>query len=240
MNYESLLNKEADRNQKKKIIHPRFNSDVLKITAVVTMLLDHVGSLLIDHETQALLYVIFRCIGRLSFPLFAFLLVQGFHHTRNVRNYALRLFAFAVFSEPFYDYAFYGTFFTLTYQNIMWTLLLGLLVISAIKLNGDSTIATIGFTFLGCLVAVFLNPDYSLYGVLMIVFFYFDAYDRAGRIVSIIILNAFMGGIQFLGSFALFFTEMYKDEKRRLPKYVFYAFYPVHLGILILIRYLLK
>lgn len=240
MNYESLLNKEADKKQKKKLIHPRFNSDVIKITAVTTMLLDHIGSLLIDHKTHALLYVLFRCVGRLSFPLFAFLLVQGFAHTRNVRNYALRLFAFAILSEPFYDYAFYGTFFTLAYQNIMWTLLLGLLVITAIRMSGDSTIATIGFTFLGCLVAVFLNPDYSLYGVLMIVFFYFDAYDRMGRIVSIIILNAFMGGIQFLGSFALFFTEMYKEEKRRLPKYVFYAFYPVHLGILIAIRYLLK
>ncbi len=240
MNYKSLLNKEADRNLKKKIIHPRFNSDILKIMAVAAMLLDHVGSLLIDPKAHALLYVICRCIGRLSFPLFAFLLVQGFHHTRNVRLYALRLFAFAVISEPLYDYAFYSMFFTLAYQNIMWTLLLGLLVISAIKMNGDSTIATIGFTFLGCLVAVFFNPDYSLYGVLMIVFFYFDAYDRIGRIVSIIILNAFMGGIQFLGSFALFFTEMYKEEKRKLPKYVFYAFYPVHLGILILIRHLLR
>lgn len=236
MDYNSLLNKEATRKTNHKLFHPRFSGDFLKLLAAFTMLLDHIGYMLIDPKKHALLFLVLRVLGRFSFPIFAFLIVQGFLHTKNVRNYALRLFVFALISEPLYDYAMFKTYFTFQYQNPLWTLFIGLLVITAMKQFEEKTMPTIGFTFLGCVAAFIINPDYSLYGILMIVFYYFDAYDKAGRIVCIILTNAFMGSIQLFGSLALLFTEQYKEQERKLPKYFFYFFYPLHLLILILLR----
>lgn len=129
---------------------------VLKIIAVVTMLIDHVGAILISPVDYPLAFVIARCIGRISLPLFLFLIVEGFYHTSNVQNYMKRLAIFAFISEIPYDLAFYnyhfGTEFIddfrsvfeggyhderlgtllknlFSYQNVFITLLLGLFLL---------------------------------------------------------------------------------------------------------------
>jgi len=65
--------------------------------------------------------------GRLAFPIFAFLAVEGYFHTRSFKRYALRMLLFAVLSEVPFDLMYGGTVFYPVHQNVIWTLLLGLL-----------------------------------------------------------------------------------------------------------------
>lgn len=116
------------------------NGFVLKLIAVITMVIDHVGSTLPILVSSGIrqssswyyVYIVFRYIGRFSFPLFAFLLVEGVLHTHNKRNYALRMFLFAIISEVPYDLLFHHTFIEFTNQNIMFTLCLGIIFLSTL------------------------------------------------------------------------------------------------------------
>ena len=107
----------------------------LKWIALVTMTIDHIGYFLINQETT--LYLITRSIGRLAFPIFAFLIAEGFFHTRNFWKYLTRILIVGVVLEAilFGVYFMYDdnyTLFTLggthgVQLNIMWTLANGLL-----------------------------------------------------------------------------------------------------------------
>lgn len=98
-------------------------SNALKIFACACMLCDHVGLVLVDNNS------VMRAIGRVAFPIFVFLLVEGYRHTSNVKKYILRLFVFAIISEVPFDLAFTGNVFDLRYQNVFFTLTAGLIVI---------------------------------------------------------------------------------------------------------------
>ncbi|NLC03985.1 MAG: TraX protein, partial [Tissierellia bacterium] len=92
---------------------------ILKIIALISMVIDHYGAIFqsgID---------IYRIIGRLAFPIYAFLLVEGYTHTRDVKKYGRRLLIFALVSELPFDLAFYGKL-SFTHQNIFFTLFIGL------------------------------------------------------------------------------------------------------------------
>ena len=96
-----------------------FNNFTLKMIAIISMLTDHVGCILFPDE------LIFRAIGRIAFPIFCFLVVEGFFHTRNTWNYLMRLCIFAILSEIPFDLAFFGKVFYLQKQNVFMTLALG-------------------------------------------------------------------------------------------------------------------
>lgn len=113
------------------------DATTIKIIAIVGMLIDHVGAtiierLLYDYNVLEPLYYAMRIIGRISFPIFCFFIVEGFVHTRCRWKYALRLLVFAIVSEIPFDMAIYKEFFYFKYQNVYFTLLFGLLVIWAI------------------------------------------------------------------------------------------------------------
>ncbi len=99
------------------------NSFHLKMIAIITMLIDHTAAVLIPSNT--VLWLVMRCIGRLAFPIFVFLLVEGFYHTRDVKKYLLRMGAFALLSEIPFDLAFYGKVLEFTHQNIFLPYSLG-------------------------------------------------------------------------------------------------------------------
>lgn len=114
------------------------DSDALKLTAIVTMLIDHIGAALLFPARMAGvnvsgswidMYSLFRSIGRTAFPIFVFLLVEGFYHTHSREKYFGRLLLFALLSEVPFDLAIYGNIVYMGSQNVFWTLAIGFLTI---------------------------------------------------------------------------------------------------------------
>ena len=95
------------------------NSLHLKLLAVVTMLIDHMGFTLFPHA------VWMRAVGRLAFPIFCFLIAEGCAHTHDKKRYAGRLLLFAVLSELPFNLMCSGQWISWNYQNVLWTLLIG-------------------------------------------------------------------------------------------------------------------
>ena len=324
----------------------------LKLIAIGTMLIDHTAAVVIDsflnragmnaamtsgdvekimefnarYAWLSMVDTIMRCIGRLAFPLFIFLLVQGFMHTRNKAKYAFRLFLFAIISEIPFNLALTGHAFsplfkgvTFGYQSVYWTLLAGFLfmcfadLISTKKiptplgvLASIVMVAASGFTLScgcsgfingfvsvestlnggnmdnealraealkvqivlmvlfaigmlifftiyciknsyekGCVLAVsviglcvlmlaahFGNTDYGMWGVLAIALGYAFRKKNTSSLTGSVIILTIMNFIEAFAFIDLVFIRNYNGKRGLKLKYVFYAFYPVHLFLL--------
>lgn len=244
----------------------RLNGNQLKLIAVVSMLLDHIGFLLVGDgiilprlETGEplggwwILYCVLRMVGRIAFPIFCFLLVEGFVHTRDWKRYALRLAAFAAVSEIPFDLmssleaVYWGA------QNVFFTLLLGLLMMKALetvearmsqgsagrlggwKLQGAG-IAILVVIVLFCGAAWLLRTDYDYIGIMLIALFYWFRTDRL-RLCALgfVWMSVTMRVLYFIPGLALGFLMIYFYNGQRgkwKGKYAFYLFYPLHLMIL--------
>lgn len=188
------------------------------------MVVDHIGYFLFPDLS------ILRIIGRLSFPLFAWLLVEGFQHTRDWRFYGLRLFILALISQPIY-YLASG----LTNLNILFSLTLGLLLLRLAKINTYTQILVYGIVALLLPISDNLPFEYGSYGLMLILIMAlkapFGVKVLAWSILHIIAIKI-AWNIQFFAFFALFLIRFYNgDRGLNLPKYLFYSFYPVHLLI---------
>ena len=144
----------------------QLNSFQLKWIAIITMVIDHVGAVLFPQ------YRLLRCIGRLSFPIFCFLLTEGFFHTKNVERYMVRLGLFAIISEIPYDLAFRKNFLDFERQNVFFTLFIGLALMYAMQKSCETWIKVIE-VLLAMWIANALHTDYNLKGILLISIFYF-------------------------------------------------------------------
>jgi hypothetical protein len=218
-----------------------------------------------------------RLIGRLAFPIYIFLLVEGFLHTRSRVKYLVRLFLFALVSEIPFDMAFQlevgevksGRLFELTYQNVFFTLAIGLLTIMVIDWMRQYVVETIPrFLFtcliamLGMVVAFALKTDYDMSGVLAIVATYvartkLNTKKRNGELeadetesnekkkqLNSMCECAFMLSIFSLVEAVSFldvlFIRRYNGKRGANVKLLFYAFYPVHLLLLGLVCVILN
>lgn len=209
----------------------------LKWIAIVSMLIDHIGAVLIGKNLNSYtlefsgmmgIYNICRIIGRISFPIFCFLLVEGFCHTSNVRKYMKRLLLFAILSEIPFDLAFYGRIAALGGQNVFFTLFLGLLalaVMQQMKYRRDMIWIPI---VLSGLAAWFLRTDYDYFGVLLIIVFYLFRENSFRRNLVAGVLCLW----QPASLLALTPIQCYNGRRGGKLKYLFYIFYPGHLLIL--------
>lgn len=242
---------EANKLEKKIL-----TGSTLKWIAILTMLLDHIGAFLIEPfllehgiglgpifggvqglETHpyyflSQIYTILRLIGRLAFPIFAFLIVEGFLHTRNLKKYIFQMGIFALVSEIPFDLAGSGVVIESFHQNIFFTLFIGLLSISMFdRIDTKSKIRWL-VPILGMVFAELLRTDYSAMGVLVIFIFYYFHDDFKIR-------NLF-NGILFLSQltavFSLILIQLYNGKRGKQNKFFFYIFYPAHLILLFLIR----
>lgn len=226
----------------------------LKWIALVSMLIDHIGAAVFcvytsfydgsaDFASADLIYKVLRFIGRTSFPIFAFLIVEGFFHTKNVKKYLLRLFLFALISEVPFDLAFQNKLFEFTKQNVFITLFLGLLTLCLVKLimerpGWDFWMKTSLSTCVSIImiwVAVLLKCDYNGFGVLLVLVFYvFHAYPVSAMVGGLICMS---WEIECFPAFLLLL--LYNGKKGKGMKYFFYIFYPLHLLVLYELRNLI-
>lgn len=205
-----------------------------------------------------------RAVGRLAFPIFAFLLVEGYRHTSDIRKYFIRLFLFALISEIPFDLASTGQVFDLQKQNIFFTLATGLIVLYLGKVAKWNQMGAIIGIVVSMVVAEALHFDYGIAGILLIVLIYYStkestvehAFRNASlvtghypfswklrqnlgfAIVSAVLYFLFYGIRQLYAVLAIVPISLYNGEygrKNIILKYIFYAFYPAHLLILYLL-----
>ncbi len=208
----------------------------LKIIAVLTMLIDHIGMVLYPGELWL------RVIGRISFPIFCFLLTEGYIYTSSKKKYALRLAVFAVLSEIPFDLARNGVLFNWKNQNVFITLLLGLLLIWAY----DYFFYTNRFLLLGIYIVImvaayFSKCDYNAAGVLFIFLFYVFRKKKPLQYLSFSAVDIVcFENIQYFAILALIPIYLYNEEKgKKLGKWFFYPFYAVHFLVLAAIKHMM-
>lgn len=208
----------------------------LKMIAIITMVIDHTGAVLFPYN------IWFRMIGRLSFPIFAFFIVEGFLHTRNIIKYIARMLFFALLTEPVFDFAFYGRIY-FGYQNVMFTFLaalLGLSVMEIVKkrISNDfaAKLVSLGVIITAALLAQFLHTDYGAFGV-MLVYVYYELRERffEKHFLSTLVQVVCEAGISRLSAFSTIPLMLYNGKRGIGIKYLFYTFYPAHLLVLYLI-----
>lgn len=162
-----------------------FSGSTIKIFAMITMLIDHTAAVVLQRlitigensnsidSALYFIYVLMRLIGRLAFPIFCFLLVEGFLHTRSQKKYALRLAAFALISEVPFDLALFGKI-NFGYQNVFFTLLIGLLVLIGFNYISENAadkkwltiVALAGAVAFGCAISyALINIINNFYGL---------------------------------------------------------------------------
>ncbi len=231
----------------------------LKWIAVVSMTIDHLAAVVLKGYVNAwvnlfsekqladldVLYGWMRNLGRMAFPLFAFLLTEGFFHTGDRRRYRLRLFVFALLSELPYDLAVYGQLWYPGRQNTLFTLLLGLILMEAAEQAGKRLGASAWlFVFVaGSCLAYWLGLDYTYRGIWLIgIFYFFHHYRTAAAAAGFCLfwaspfsLPAFVLILFYNGSRSRRCATgdaMGKVQRNGKGRYWFYLFYPLHLLIL--------
>lgn len=227
------------------------SGSTLKIMAMVSMLIDHtaavlLGSLLTGDLFNKVNWVMRYFIGRFAFPIYCFLLVEGFQRTHDRKKYIFRLFLFALLSEIPFDLAFHGEIWTLAGQNIFFTLGLGVIMMAGMEWV-ERKYRNIWAVHMGrCLVflvtaviAEMILCDYGANGIIAVALLYLFRRNKTEQIIAGCVAFAW----EITAPIAFIPIAFYNGKRGLILKYVFYAFYPIHLlllyGILCGIRSLL-
>lgn len=220
--------------------YQRMDGTVLKLIACLSMFIDHLGAVCFSEMMG------FRIIGRLAFPIYCFLLVEGAVHTHDMKKYILRMGIFALISEIPFDLAFYHRLVYTGHQNVFFTLGLGLLAIWFLEhpieqLDIPDVLYKLLVIIAAGLIAEFFNTDYGFTGIAVIcVFYYLRGQPQLKYPIAAILLAA-MGGVEVYAVLALIPILLYNGQRGRQTKvmqYGFYIFYPAHLLLLAVLYHL--
>ena len=223
------------------------NTFQLRLMAIIFMFIDHYGAVI--HPTE----MSYRIVGRLAFPIFAYLLANGYRHTRNKWKYLIRLSFCALLSEVPFDLTFgqsYGL--NWDHQNIFFTLALGLtalmvydktrlqssdvLVRDSQMIKEEKKLSLLGLILVLAIgfLADLINTDYGMIGVVSIFIFYLLDQKQINIILTAALLFVvyFSSYLQLYAIFALLIISCYNDQpgpSNFFLKWFFYLFYPLHL-----------
>lgn len=243
-------------------IYKILSGSTIKIIAMTSMLIDHIGASVLakmiranyyiaglPYEQMKSIYTVFRYVGKLAFPIYIFLLIEGINHTRNEFKYLGRMIIFAFVSEIPFDLAFKlsreqvmaGILIDFSHQNIYFTLALGLAAIIMIRKikeifsdkDKDVVIMMQIFAVAFCMILAYIfKTDYGYYGVLAIVVGYilreFILVQNCGICTTLCAVSS----KEIISFFCLIPILLYNGKRGINLKYFFYAFYPVHLIVL--------
>ena len=226
------------------------NGAQLKYMAFLSMLLDHMNNAMITPHLDGkgpLLHVsnVLSILGRVAFPLFMFFLVEGFFKTRSRKKYLINLLIFGILSEVPFDLFTSRELFNKNWNNMMFTLALSLATIWIVdemkgRLAKKSKALWYGASVLVvavmCAVAMFFSLDYDYHAIIVAYLFYIF-YEKPLCGSALGYLSIIKELYSVLGFVA---TLTYNGERGKQYKWLNYAFYPVHLLILGLLRVALK
>jgi hypothetical protein len=206
---------------------------MIKLIAMLTMLIDHIGVAFFPNALWL------RVIGRIAFPLFAWGIARGYKHTRNFKWYALRLLAAGLVSQLPYVWLFGKD-----YLNICFTLLTGLLVLKLFDSKALPVPVKVAGMAALLAAAHYMNMEYGIYGIFTIlIFFLFWDDKRVFLYQSLLTLAGIIvyryHEIQLVSIFASFIVMYWHKYDFKLNKLVQYGFYPLHIIVLLLIRYVI-
>ena len=216
------------------------DASALKWMAVITMLIDHFAVAIywqLDNRNYEI-YELLRYIGRIAFPIYCFLLVEGFFYTKNVKKYIGRCLVFALISEIPFNMAICGSIWCIQAQNVYFTLTLGLCALYFLKkLEGydfSHILGQLAVIAIFSTIAEILEVDYHWKGILFIVMFYYCRnMERWVRCLAGVL--AF--GYEITAPLAFIPIYFYNGSRGKQFKYLFYAIYPLHLLIYGIIRW---
>lgn len=235
-------------NQKALKYNFGLDSFMLKVIAVVTMVVDHTG-VIFGQYLDNNVYIMLRTIGRVSFPIFAFLLVQGFIHTKNRQQYFTRLLGFGVAIHLVLSLLGLLGFALPLQVNIFITLSIGFLAMWFLDTYREQKIISILMLLALCIFAEMIQTDYGAYGVATVIFFYLTRQYKTfmlGSFALLTVVHVFLqhllyhytSSLQLYAIGSLLFISLYNGKKgATTPKYFFYLFYPIHFIVLFMIRF---
>lgn len=207
---------------------------MMQLIAMMTMLIDHVGFIFFPQDKM------FRIIGRIAFPIYCWLLVQGYLHTRNHKKYMIRLFWLACISQVPYTLALERL-----NLNVIFTLLIALFGLYA---AGRLTSETQKWIALAAVFAIstFVPMDYGVYGVLLVfIYRYLERWQMIAGHLTLELLFFFASGAHYsiqmlsiLGTLLIAFPLPIRPI--RLNKWLYRSFYPLHLAVLFILLVLIE
>ncbi|MBQ7885825.1 MAG: hypothetical protein IJ313_02915 [Clostridia bacterium] len=222
------------------------SSFALRLIALLTMMVDHVGLALFPDVG------LFRCVGRLSFPIYCFLIVQGYLHTRSIASYGRRLMLLAILSEIPFDMLIFGRIASPVEQNVLFSLLLGLMALySHDALNTKPLHASAAILAL-CLCAMAANVSYGWLSIALCLGVRCAGESRAK-------LGIYTAGALLLYSLTLLLSRVTaswvlvslcalfgivplllyngkRGARHPMLTFLFYAAYPLHIILLLIVR----
>lgn len=230
----------------------------IKLIACISMFIDHLAivylllSMVVAFNADT--FDGMRIIGRIAFPLYCFLLVEGFVHTKNRMKYLISILITAFISQIPFSLLFNPKFFEISgvsvpTLNVCFTLGIGLITLMCIEKvkkpedneNYLSHMLYYGLNLLiiilSCTVTYILDTDYSYTGIILIVILYYlRKTDIICLITGFVVFSALIDNIWVLPSFVIMY--MYNGKRGKNIgkfKYLFYAFYPLHMAFLYLL-----
>ena len=231
--------------------HKCLPQEMLKLIACITMLVDHFGYAIVPRlpvPYMAELYYTCRIIGRIAFPIYCFLLVEGMGHTRDPYRYVLRLFGGVLLAEIPFDFLFEGGF-SWSYQSVMVTLTLGALMLLCMQRTEKNWLKWL-LILPFALVAELTCCDYGAGGIAMIAVFALIP-QRLTQALALVLVNwlvipsagilvlGFPISVQLFALLALIPVGRYSGQKlthSRMVQWGFYLFYPIHIFALWMLR----
>ncbi|AOZ92040.1 TraX family protein [Paenibacillus crassostreae] len=202
--------------------------------AMLTMLIDHIGAVFFSDQ------MIWRIIGRISFPIYAYALVQGHLHTSNRLKYLVRLFIIALVSQVPYQMALNPSG-----LNVVVTLLVAAIALNLLDRITSKVLSIWVIVFFIILMEVF-PFDYGAYGLILVLLFrYVSSHDLVyGHLILNVVYMFTNNWILQMFSIVLTMTIIYgpklwkRVESIRVNKWIWRSFYPVHLGVIAILKWI--
>lgn len=226
----------------------------LKRIAMFCMLIDHIGCALLEPligipGSEPLIHLNWLCrrIGRIAFPIYSFLLAEGYRHTRKKGKYLLRLAGFGLASEIPYDLAFMGRSVDWESQNVLFTLFLGLLTLVLMgrirnsfgKYRALKHVLLTVICIAAADLAQFIQCDYGAAGVLIIVTMDLLRNTKSLRNLTCEVLLLSLHPMELTACLSFPLLNCYNDTRGSQSKQRMYMFYPGHLILLCAIRFII-